>query len=39
MTDFIASPDHLKPGVEMPAFAMLPEAEIARIADWLGSLQ
>ena len=39
IADFIASPDHLKPGVEMPAFAMLPEAEIARIADWLGSLQ
>ena len=36
---FIASPDHLKPGVEMPSFGMLPEAEIARIAEWLGSLE
>lgn len=36
---FIASPDHLKPGVEMPAFGVLPEGEIARIAAWLGSLE
>lgn len=36
---FIASPDHLKPGVEMPAFGVLPDGEIARIAKWLGSLE
>ncbi|WP_281978728.1 cytochrome c oxidase subunit II [Pseudorhizobium flavum] len=36
---FIASPDHLKPGVEMPAFGALPDAEIALIAEWLGSLE
>lgn len=36
---FIASPDHLKPGVEMPAFGMLPDADIAQIADWLGRLK
>ncbi|MBM9595124.1 cytochrome c oxidase subunit II [Roseitranquillus sediminis] len=36
---FIASPDHLKPGVEMPAFGVLPEDQIARIAAWLGTLE
>ncbi len=36
---FIASPDHLKPGVEMPAFGVLPDREIARVAEWLGSLE
>ncbi|SFP84792.1 cytochrome c oxidase subunit 2 [Tranquillimonas alkanivorans] len=36
---FIASPDHLKPGVEMPAFGMLPNEQIAQIAAWLGSLE
>ncbi len=36
---FIRSPAHLKPGAEMPAFAMLPEAEITAIANWLGALQ
>ena len=36
---FIASPDHLKPGVEMPAFGVLPEGQIALIAAWLGSLE
>ncbi len=36
---FIASPDHLKPGVEMPAFGMLPHEELAHIAAWLGSLE
>lgn len=36
---FIAAPDHHKPGVEMPAFGMLPDQEIAQIAAWLGSLE
>ncbi|MCP3054074.1 cytochrome c oxidase subunit II [Aurantimonas marianensis] len=36
---FIRSPTHVKPGAEMPAFAMLPEAEITAIADWLGALR
>lgn len=36
---FITSPDHLKPGVEMPAFGMLPDGDIAQIADWLGRLE
>lgn len=36
---FIRSPGHLKPGVEMPSFGMLPEPEVAAIAQWLGSLQ
>ena len=36
---FIASPDHLKPGVEMPAFGVLPEGDIVRIAKWLGALE
>lgn len=39
IASFIASPDHAKPGVEMPAFGMLPETEIASIAEWLGSLK
>lgn len=36
---FIASPDHVKPGVEMPAFGMLPAPAIARIAAWLERLE
>lgn len=36
---FIRSPAHVKPGAEMPAFAMLPEAEIDAIANWLGALR
>ena len=36
---FIRSTDHIKPGVEMPSFGVLPDEEIAAIADWLGSLQ
>jgi len=36
---FIRSTDHVKPGVEMPAFGMLPEAEIDAIAQWLGQLE
>lgn len=36
---FVSSPDHFKPGAEMPAFGMLPETDIERIAQWLGSLK
>lgn len=36
---FIASPDHFKPGVEMPTFGMLPDGEITQIAAWLGRLK
>ncbi|HEY9569311.1 MAG TPA: c-type cytochrome [Thalassobaculum sp.] len=36
---FIAAPVAVKPGVEMPAYGMLPAAEIAAIAAWLGRLQ
>ncbi|MFD2238231.1 cytochrome c oxidase subunit II [Aureimonas populi] len=36
---FIASPEHEKPGAEMPGFAMLPQAEIEAIALWLEALQ
>ena len=36
---FIWSPDHIKPGVEMPAFMMLPEADITAIASWLADLE
>ena len=36
---FIRAPAHLKPGVEMPSFGMLPEAEVTAIAQWLGNLE
>ncbi|WP_244487591.1 MULTISPECIES: c-type cytochrome [unclassified Aureimonas] len=36
---FIHSTGHVKPGVEMPAFAALPEAELGAIAAWLGDLK
>lgn len=36
---FIASTDHVKPGVEMPSFDALPEEDVAAIADWLGRLK
>ncbi|WP_244492158.1 c-type cytochrome [Aureimonas sp. AU12] len=36
---FVALTEHEKPGVQMPAFAMLPEAEIAAMAQWLGALK
>ena len=39
IADFVASPDHFKPGIEMPAFGMLPKDKIAQIAAWLGSLE
>ncbi|MCB8837959.1 cytochrome c oxidase subunit II [Aurantimonas sp. VKM B-3413] len=36
---FIRTPAHVKPGVLMPSFGMLPEDEIAAMANWLGALQ
>lgn len=39
IAEFIRSTEHLKPGVEMPAFGMLPEEEITAIAQWLGTLE
>lgn len=36
---FIRSTDHVKPGVEMPSFGMLPEEQITAIAEWLGTLE
>lgn len=36
---FIADPAGVKPGVEMPAYGMLPAAEVAAIAEWLGRLR
>ena len=36
---FISSTEHVKPGVQMPSFGVLPDEEIAAIAAWLGSLQ
>ena len=36
---FISATDHIKPGVEMPSFGVLPDEEIALIAEWLGSLK
>jgi len=35
---FIRETDHTKPGVEMPAFHTLSEADAAAIAAWLGAL-
>jgi len=39
ITRFIREPDKIKPGSKMPAFGMLPEAEIAAIAAYLKGLQ
>ena len=39
MREWIATPDHVKPGVRMPSFAMLPDREIALIADYLMGLE
>lgn len=36
---FIREPDAIKPGVEMPAFGMLPDGDIEAIAAWLGGLK
>jgi cytochrome c oxidase subunit 2 len=39
LAKFVASPDHVKPGVEMPAFGALPDGHVAQIAQWLGRLE
>ena len=39
MARFIAEPDHVKPGVLMPPFRMLPVNELRAIAAYLRSLQ
>lgn len=36
---FIADPAAIKPGVEMPAYGMLAQADLAAIAEWLGRLE
>ncbi|UVC12096.1 cytochrome c oxidase subunit II [Rhizobium sp. TH2] len=36
---FIRDPSAIKPGATMPAFDMLPEAEIRTLAAWLGGLE
>ncbi len=36
---WLAAPTSIKPGVGMPAFGHLPEAELAEIADYLGGLK
>ncbi len=36
---FVADPAHEKPGVEMPAFSMIPETELDAIAAWLEALK
>jgi len=35
---FVRETDHTKPGVEMPAFNTMSEADAAAIAAWLGDL-
>ena len=39
MARWIAATEHVKPGVRMPQFGMLPEDEIALIADYLVGLE
>jgi cytochrome c oxidase subunit 2 len=36
---FISETDRAKPGVQMPAFGMLPEGDVRAIAEWLESLK
>ncbi|SDO64261.1 cytochrome c oxidase subunit 2 [Aureimonas jatrophae] len=36
---FVALTEHEKPGVQMPAYSMLPPAELETIAAWLGALR
>jgi cytochrome c oxidase subunit II len=36
---FIASPEHEKPGAEMPGFGALPDEDIAVMAEWLEQLK
>ncbi len=39
LRDWLASTDHLKPGVHMPAFRMLPDADLAAMAAYLHGLK
>lgn len=39
VTRFIRNPDAVKPGAKMPAFDMLPDTDIAAIADYLMGLK
>jgi cytochrome c oxidase subunit 2 len=39
IASFISKPDAIKPGAQMPAFGMLPEADIAAIAAYLEGLK
>ena len=36
---FVVETEHLKPGLRMPSFAMLPREEVAAIAAYLGALE
>nr|WP_244621813.1 cytochrome c oxidase subunit II [Mesorhizobium albiziae] len=36
---FITEPERIKPGVQMPSFAMLPQDDIRNIAAWLKDLE
>lgn len=39
LRDWISHPARIKPAVEMPSFAMLPQRDIADLAAWLSALQ
>ena len=39
LEEFVGFTHRVKPGVQMPSYAMLPEAEITAIAGWLETLQ
>jgi cytochrome c oxidase subunit 2 len=39
LRDWLASTDHLKPGVHMPAFGMLPDADLSALAAYLHGLK
>ncbi len=39
LAQWLLAPEHLKPGVRMPSFAALPEADRAAIVEFLGSLE
>lgn len=39
LIQWLSAPTSIKPGVGMPAFGHLPEAELAAIADYLGGLR
>jgi cytochrome c oxidase subunit II len=39
LREWIVAPGHVKPGVRMPAFGMLPDEEIGLIAEYLAGLE